>query len=217
MLDAGARAADATGGLVTPAVGGADRGRRLRPRLRLLPPRRRAGRAGARAVLDSLALRGRVLLRTVARRARPERRRQGQDRRRRARLPARGWVPPAATSRPPSPSSRLARRRRDHARQRRARDEQRRRAPLAARRRARSITSSIRRPASRARTPWRDVTVAAGTASRPTLPRRPPFSSARRALVARPARPPRPVRRRPRRSPSQRELAPGRARAQLAA
>ena len=86
MLSLSLDAASATGGLVTPAVGGAIARRGLRPRLRRSPPRRRRGRArGGASPSQSLSLRGRMLLRSAARRARPERRRQGHDGRRCAR------------------------------------------------------------------------------------------------------------------------------------
>ena len=179
MLALALDAARATGGLVTPAVGGAC----SPPATTATSPLARSTASAVEPVaavpsLESLSLRGRMLLRTDARRARPERRRQGQDRRRRARAAGRGWVSAGgdlATTVPvvvglPGGGAITALRRR-------ARHEQHRRAQLAARRRAPAPPDRPGDRAPGAHPVARRHRRRRQPASRPTLPRRPPSSS----------------------------------------
>ena len=195
-----------------------DRGRRLRPRLRpccrssvsrrsrrpsadlaaIAPLRGRCSCARRRVVLD---LNGVVKGKTVDDALALQRRRLG--------------LAPAATSPPPSRVDGRACRAAgcDPAPRGRPRDEQHRRpraGPAAAPLQHHLIDPATGRPA---RTPWRDVTVAAqhcvaaDVAAKAAL-----LLGASGAVVARPARPPRPVRRRPRRGPGQPRAGAGRRR-----
>ena len=160
MLGLALRVAQATDGLVTPAVGAAIEAAGYDRDFDLLPPEREPAAQATVTDLGAIALRGCALLRTSpvvldlngVVRERPSTTRSN------CRAPA-GFAP-AATSPPPSPSRWACRGREHPAPRGGARDEQHRR-PCVARGGALQhhlIDPATGRPA---RTPWRDVTVAA--------------------------------------------------------